>query len=481
MELVIGLVLLLIISLSAVVIIRAVSFKPMPEAVFPGQKAVLDEEKIVSDMVEMIRCKTVSDRDEARIEKCEFDKFRELLKERFPLVHKNCSLERIGKTGLLYHWKGESSKEPVVLMAHYDVVPADEKSWEKPAFEGIIENGEIWGRGTLDTKSTLCGIMKAAEHLLRQGFMPKQDIYFSFSGEEEIDGDTCADIVTELENRGIKPAMVLDEGGAIAEKVFPGVNKPCALVGIAEKGSVNMVFSMQSQGGHSSTPPRHTIAGRLAKAMVEIEKHPFRFQLTKPVREMFDALGRHSGFALRIIFANLWLFKPILKIVSKISGNEMYALMHTTCAITKMEGSRAFNVLPPKASFGVNLRVLGNDTMDIVRERLKRIVNDDDIRIDFVSGMNASKCSDTDCDEWLKLKKVIKSLWPDVVVSPYLMLGCSDSRHYCRISDKVYRFSPMMLSKNQRDMIHGHNERIPVDTLIKTVEFYVNLILELQN
>lgn len=475
------LILLLIISLAAVVVIRAILFKPQTEVVSAVQKPALDEEKIVSDMVEMVRCKTISDRDETRIDTGEFEKFRNLLKERFPLVHQRCSLERIGKTGLLYRWKGESSSEPVVLMAHYDVVPADEKSWEKPAFEGIIENGEIWGRGTLDTKSTLCGIMEAAEHLLKQGFAPRHDIYFSFSGEEEIDGPTCADIVTELENRGIKPSMVLDEGGAIVEKVFPGVDKPCALVGIAEKGSVNMEFSLQSKGGHSSTPPRRTITGRLARAMVQIERNPFRFQLTKPVREMFDVLGRHSGFALRIVFANLWLFKPVLKIVSKISGEEMYALMHTTCAITKMEGSRAFNVLPPKASFGVNLRVLGSDTMDLVRERLRRIIRDDEIDIRIVTGMNASKCSDTGCDQWLKLKKVIRSMWPYVIVSPYLMLGCSDSRHYCRISDNVYRFSPMMLSKKQRDMIHGHNERIPVDTLIKTVEFYVNFIHELQN
>jgi len=480
MEFVIGLV-LLIISLTAVTVIRALLFKPLPEAAAVSQKPELDEEKIVIDMVEMVRCKTISDRDETRIDKSEFEKFRDLLKERFPLIHKNCSLEQIGRTGLLYHWKGKSSSDPVVLMAHYDVVPADEKRWEKPAFQGITENGEIWGRGTLDTKSTLCGIMEAAEYLLKQGFVPKQDIYLSFSGEEEIDGETCADIVTELENRGIKLAMVLDEGGAIVEKVFPGVDKPCALIGIAEKGSVNIEFSLQSQGGHSSTPPRHTIAGRLAKAMTEIERHPFRFQLVKPVREMFDTLGRHSGFALRLIFANLWLFKPVLKIVSKISGDEMYALMHTTCAITKMEGSRAFNVLPPKASFGVNLRVLGTDTMDLVKERLKRIIRDDEIDIKIVTGMNASKCSDTRCDEWFKLKKVIKSMWPDVLVSPYLMLGCSDSRHYCRISDKVYRFSPMMLSKKQRDMIHGHNERIPVETLIKTVEFYVNLLYELQN
>ena len=479
MAYVIGYVLALIVLLVIIVLIRAVRFRPLPEAVAGKREIWLDEEKIIDDMAAMLRCRTVSDIDESKVDKGEFEKFGKLLQERVPYVHKHCSLERIGKTGLLYCWKGESSSKPTVLMAHYDVVPADEKSWVKPAFEGIIENGEIWGRGALDTKGTLCGIMEAAEHLIRQGFVPKNDIWFSFSGDEENYGETCPAIVSELERRGIEPAMVLDEGGAIVEKVFPGVDRPCALIGTAEKGAMNVTFTMQSQGGHSSTPPRHTIAGRLAKAMVEIERHPFRFQLAKPVLEMFDTLGRYSGFALRVIFANLWLFKPILKIVSRISGDEMYALMHTTCAITKMEGSQAFNVLPPKASFGANLRLLGGDTVDSAKERLKRIVKDDDIRIDVLLGTDPSKSSNTDCEEWQKLKRVIVSLWPDAIVSPYLMLGCSDSRHFCRICDNVYRFSPMELSSEERDMIHGHNERIPVKTLIKTVEFYANLIYEL--
>lgn len=468
-----------ILVLALVIVVRTLRFKPEAETAVEVSDIPLNREKIVDDMAEMIRCKTVSHFDKSKIDWSEFEKFHNLLQQRFPNVHNACSLEKIGATGLLYHLPGKSAAHPAVCMSHYDVVPVEEEGWEKPAFSGIVENGELWGRGTLDTKATLCGVMEALEYLLGTGYVPENDLYLAFSGEEEISGESCPQIVSYLKEKGVDPALVLDEGGAVVEKVFPGVKKRSALIGIAEKGAVDISFSMESQGGHASTPPKHTILGQLSQAVTRIEAKPFRFQMTKPVAEMFDVMGRNSTFIFRMIFANLWLFGPVLDIWAKSAGGEINAMLRTTVAVTCMQGSKAYNVLPPSASFGINMRLLGEDTIESASAYLKKVIGNDKITLTVVDGSNPSRCSVTQGEGWDKLKMAIRQTWPDAIVSPYLMMAASDSRHYGAISDKVYRFSAMYLSSAQRATIHGHNERIPVETLVRCAEFYVRLLCRL--
>ena len=442
----------------AAMLVRAAKLTPKDNWKASGKKVELDEEKIVKDMQEMIRCKTVSYRDESLIDKAEFEKFRNLLPELYPNVHGECSRRFIGKTGILYHWKGKEEGDPVVLMSHYDVVPVEEDQWEKPAFDAILEDGVLWGRGTLDTKGTLCGIMEAAEKLIGEGFTPEHDIYFAFSGEEEVSGSTCPEMVKWFEEKGIQIAMVVDEGGA------------------AEKGPLNVEFRAKSNGGHASTPPPHTIVGELAKAVVAVEKHPFKRHLTKPVKEMLDTLGRHSSFGYKLIFANMWCFEGLFDMICKLSGGELNAMLRTTCAMTKMEGSKAFNVIPPTASVGMNLRLMNGDTVESAKAYLEKVIDNPNLEVAVVEGENPSPDSDTSCKEWKLLCQTIADTWEGTLISPYLMMACSDSRYYSRITDRVYKFSAMKLSKEERGMIHGNNERVPVETLVKAVEFYVRLM-----
>lgn len=464
-------------ALLTVLIVRAAAFKPAPTQE-PAPDAVdADLSRAVRNLADMVRCRTVSRHDHTAEDEAEFRKFRDLLRQRYPAVHGKCTLDHVGRNGLLYKWTGKSAAAPSVFMAHYDVVPADPATWSKPPFEGIYENGVLWGRGTLDTKGTLLGILESAEYLILQGFVPENDIYFAFSGEEEIAGASAADIVSELERRGVSPALVLDEGGAVVDNIFPGVTAPCALIGTAEKGQLALYMEMESNGGHASAPPPHTIAGLLAKAATRVEANPFPFNLTPPAAEMFDTLGRHSTFAFRLIFANLWLFRGVLDRLCKKSGGELNALVRTTVAVTEMKASDANNVLPPRAAVGLNVRLMGGDTSDAAVGRLKGIVKNPDITFRKGVFSEASAFSETGDDAgWLKVRDAVSRTWPEAIVSPYLMIAGSDSRHYSRISKSVYRFSAMALSKEDRGLIHGNDERITDDKIRKCVQFYIRLM-----
>ena len=460
----------------AILIIRALKFNPKGSPAQKKPEAELQEKRIIENFIDMIKCKTVSFTEEEKTDYAEFQKFEALLKDRYKNVHDAAEFKKIGKTGLLYKIKGKSSEKPTVLMAHYDVVPAEEGRWHYPAFDGIIDNDTIIGRGTIDTKSTLLSILEALELKLENGFIPKNDLYLSFSGQEEIMGEDCKKIVEHLKRDGIRPALVLDEGGAIVKNVFPGVKKEIAVVGIAEKGSAQIELSLPSAGGHASTPPVHTNVGLLSLAAARIEKHPFPGRLSKASAALFDTLGRNSSFLIKLVFANIKIFLPLLKFATKKLGGEFNALFRTTIALTQMQGSETFNVIPPRATIGLNARLIPGDTMESATERLKKIIKNDKIDIKALRGDNPSKTSNIDCPAFALIKETTEETYGDIIVSPYLMMAASDSRHYQEISDNVYRFSPMRLSKEERAMIHGNDERIPIKTLLDTTRFYINLL-----
>ena len=470
-------IVLIVLALFLIFIIsRALCFNPKEGIKTIEQEESFNGEKAVESLCELVRCKTVSYRDKKLEDNSEFQKLISKLPFLYPNVFEKCSFEELEDRALLFKWEGKNHNEPTVLMAHYDVVPVNEEDWEKPAFDAVIEDGVIWGRGTLDTKATFNGILFAANHLIEQGFVPENDIYFAFSGGEEINGKGAVNIVDWFENNGIIPALVVDEGGAVVENVFPGVKQPCGLIGIAEKGMLNLEYKVKSNGGHASAPKPHTPVGVLSAACCRVENKPFKSHLTKPVAAMFDTLGRHSSFVYRMIFSNLWLFKPVLDMICKKSGGELNALMRTTVAFTQMSGSKAANVIPPEATMVSNMRLNPMDTMDSAVEYIKNTVKNDNIEISVIDGMNPSRVSELDCEAYNKVATAVASTWKGCIVSPYLMVQCSDSRHYGRISDKVYRFSAMDLTSEERATIHGNNERIRIQAVNKTVEFYIRLI-----
>ena len=467
----------IILLLVLVVLIRTLAFKPSKIIEKEYESENFDKDLAIKNLQELVKCKTISDYDSSKEDEKEFEKFYNLLPKLYPNVINTCQKIEIEHRGLLYKWTGKNHDKPAVLMAHYDVVSVVEENWQKPPFDAILEDGVLWGRGTLDTKVTFNGVMFSVNHLIEKGFVPENDIYLAFSGGEEINGLGAVDIVNYFKENGISPYIVVDEGGAVVENVFPGVKQPCGLVGIAEKGMMNLKFTNKSNGGHASSPKPHTPIGILSKACVDVENNPFKAKICTPVLDMFDTLGRRSTFVYRMIFANMWLFKGVLDMICKKSGGELNAMMRTTVAFTQAEGSKGVNVIPPVASITANMRINPCDSVEIAKNYIEKVVNNSNVELENLMSMEPSPISVSKCEQFDRVANAIKGTWgTNVLVSPYLMVQCSDSRHYRDISKYVYRFSAMDLTSEERKTIHGNNERIRVETANRAVEFYIRLI-----
>ena len=465
----------LIIALT-ILLIRTFCFTPKAQPDIDETPVEFDKDRSTEALRALVRCKTISHRDPSLEDNAEFEKLINMLPSLYPSVFATCTMQRMPDRGLLFHWKGKTDGNPAVLMAHYDVVPVKEDAWDVPAFEALLKDDCVWGRGTLDTKVTVNGIVFAADTLISQGFTPECDVYFAFSGGEEVNGKGAVHIVDYFEQHNIEPAMVLDEGGAVVENVFPGVKVPCGMIGIAEKGMMDVKYTVKSSGGHASAPKPGAPVDKLSAACVCVLKKPFKAKLTPPVAQMFDTLGRHSSFMYRVIFANIRLFLPVLDLLCKKSGGELNALMRTTVAFTQMQGSEASNVIPPEASMVSNMRLNPANNMKDALTHIQKAVKDPNVEVTCLHGMNPSRISRTDCAGYDKVASAVASTWKGCVVTPYLMVQCSDSRHWGRISDKVYRFSAMDLTSEERATIHGNNEKIRLETLHRSVEFFIRLI-----
>lgn len=432
----------------------------------------------VGKLQALVRIPTVSDTDESRIDDEAFEALHTELEIEFPLLHNYLERVRVCKHSLLFRWPGESDERPVVLMAHQDVVPIDPSMpWTHPPFAGIIEDGVLWGRGTLDDKGALVAICEAVERLLEADFIPAQDVWLSFGAREETSGPDAAEAVKALRARGVEPWLVVDEGGAIAMDAFPGVKAPLGVIGIAEKGTTTLQLRAEGRGGHASTPAPNGPTVRIAKAIVSLERNQFPARLSAPVIAMFERLAPHAPAPMRLLLERAERLAPALARALVAAGPETAATVRTTMAVTKLEGSPAHNVIASSASAAVNLRIQPGDTVASAIAHVRKAIGDNEMAVDVVDANEASPISPVDDDAFRLLESTISETFPEAVVTPYLMMAATDARFFTRVCERVYRFSPFVMTKSQRESIHSYDERIGVEDFVRGIEWY-RLLLE---
>ncbi|PIB28570.1 M20 family peptidase [Maribacter sp. 4G9] len=442
---------------------KQVASQPVAEVTFPDD--------IFQNLSKGLQYKTISFSEDAIPDSTAFFGFHRFLEETFPLVHANLSLEKINTYSLLYTWKGsDASKKPLILMSHQDVVPVDQptlEDWEAGPFEGKITDTHIIGRGTLDDKGTLIGLLEAVEKLLEESFVPSQTIYLAFGHDEEVGGSKgAAEIAKHLKSKGVTAAMALDEGGFLAENLVPGI-ETVAMVNLAEKGFASFRLIVETKGGHSSQPPKENTIGMLAKAIVDLENNQLPYKLVKPIDYQLEYMGAELPFFKKMAFANPWLFKtPILEALNA----------HTTTAPTIVSGGVKNNVIPTVAEATINFRILPGESIESVQEHIENTVSDK-IKVEPVGFLtNPSKVSSIDSKAYKTLEQTIRNQFSTSVVVPGLVGGGTDGRYFYEIADDVFRFYPIRLGPDSMSRFHGIDEKISKENYKEIVQFSYQLI-----
>jgi carboxypeptidase PM20D1 len=468
--------------LAAVALERTLTVRSRQPQVASLAAEPLDTAALAQRLAGALRFKTISYQDSSQFDAHEFDGFQRYLRESFPRLHSTLKLEKVNGYGLLYSWIGsDSNLAPIVLLAHQDVVPVEpgtEGRWTEPPFAGHIAAGYVWGRGALDDKGSLVGILEAVEHLVTAGAKPRRTVYLAFGYDEEVGGRRgAARIAAQLASRNVHPEFVLDEGGALATGLIPGVSSPVALIGVAEKGYVTVELTAQAEGGHSSMPPEGTAVGTLAAALTRLEHHQMHRAIRGPTADMFDFLGPEMPFGPRLVMTNRWLFGGVLasQFGKTPQGN---AMLRTTTAPTVLQAGVKENVLPSTARALVNFRILPGDSVQGVVEHVRRTVHDARISVHPLEETlsNPSEVTSVDAEPFQLLARTIRQVIPGAVVTPWLVVGATDSRHYARLTPNVLRFVGETIGKEDLRRVHGTDERVGVQAYADAVRVYLQLL-----
>lgn len=444
----------------------------------PAKPLAIDGDAAVQRLAAAVRIRTISRQGE-EVDAEAMGALHRLLEESFPRAHEALVRERVAEHSLLYRWRGtDASLPPIVLMAHMDVVPvAKPEAWTHDPFGGVIDGGFLWGRGTMDDKVSVFGILEAIEALLAEGFEPQRTVLLAFGHDEEVPAQAvgAAAIAAKVAAEGTRPFLVLDEGSIIADGIIPGLAPPAALVGLTEKGYATMRLTAEAVGGHSSMPPERPSTVLLAEAITALRDHPLPPTIDGAVAEQFDWLGPHMPITTRVAMANRWLLGGLIeRLMQKSRAGR--AQLRTTTAVTMLRAGVKENVLPPAATATVNFRIRPGETIATVKRHVEETVGEG-IRVEVVKGSSdPPPLSPSTGPAFEAMQRTISATFPEAIVAPSLVVATTDARAWAQKADAVYRFMPLVLGPEDPERIHGVDERIAVGAYVRAIGFYAELL-----
>ncbi|HLN85787.1 MAG TPA: M20 family peptidase [Candidatus Limnocylindrales bacterium] len=472
---------ILVALMGAILIVRAATFASRQIHTAPAADFKLNRQAALQRLSEAIQLPTVSLQSPSRAGAQEFLRFHDLLAKSFPGIHSQLTRETVNDYSLLYTWKGQDAGlKPILLMGHIDVVPVDpdsEKYWTYPPFSGKIVGGYIWGRGSIDDKVNVIGMLEAVEYLLARGFQPQRTIYLALGHDEESGGQQgAAKIAALLSERGVQLEFLLDEGSAIIDGIIPGVAAPVAMIGIGEKGYLTLRLTVSSPGGHSSLPPSESAIGILSRAIDKVERTRFPKHINDAVKEFFNYVGPELPWDKKLVLANLWLTDPWLE--RELAKSPLTdSMIRTTKATTIFQAGDKENVLPARAQAVINFRLISGDTVEAVIARVRQVIDDGRVQITPLPDYTEpSPISSVDAEGFKIVHRTVSQVAPRAIVAPFLTIAATDTRYYAKLTKDIYRFVPIVFRPEDTQRIHGVDERISIEDYERCVRFYAQLI-----